>query len=261
MKYKLTLFYATTMLASPLIHGEQLIISKDQARNIGYKIWQNECGGKEDNLTFWHQAEEFPSLGIGHFIWCPQGTSCPFSEGFPLVLSFMQNKGISLPSWLTPQTPCPWKTRDAFMRDFNSKRMKELRVFLKNTFEAQAAFIVQRMIDAVPIMIESLPRAKRAHIKQQFYRVAQAPNGIYALVDYVNFKGIGIKLKEQYHGHGWGLLQILQKMNGINTKTALQDFVTNAKDVLQERVVHAPPTRNEQQFIPGWFKRLDTYLT
>jgi hypothetical protein len=44
-----------------------------QKASIGRKIWQNESGGTVEGLTAWNVGEEFPSLGIGHFIWYPAG--------------------------------------------------------------------------------------------------------------------------------------------------------------------------------------------
>ena len=43
-------------------------------------------------------------------------------------------------------------------------------------------------------------------------RVASSPQGCYALVDYVNFKGEGVLSTERYRGQGWGLLQVLEEM-------------------------------------------------
>jgi len=44
-------------------------LSASQKAAIGKKIWQNECACSVDGLTTWNAGEEFPSLGIGHFIW------------------------------------------------------------------------------------------------------------------------------------------------------------------------------------------------
>ncbi len=44
--------------------------------------------------------------------------------------------------------------------------------------------------------------------------MAASPNGVYALVDYVNFKGEGTLATERYQDHGWGLLQVLEGMKG-----------------------------------------------
>ena len=44
-----------------------------QRKSGGMKIWQNESGATVSGLTHWNEGEEFPSLGIGHFIWYPHG--------------------------------------------------------------------------------------------------------------------------------------------------------------------------------------------
>ena len=38
---------------------------------IGSRIYKNEALGKPEYLTHWNEGEDFPSLGIGHFIWRP----------------------------------------------------------------------------------------------------------------------------------------------------------------------------------------------
>ena len=48
-------------------------LSRTDAAAIGSKIWQNECGGTVSGLTSWNAGEDFPSLGIGHFIWYVAG--------------------------------------------------------------------------------------------------------------------------------------------------------------------------------------------
>ncbi|MBX9724225.1 MAG: hypothetical protein K2X81_22645, partial [Candidatus Obscuribacterales bacterium] len=47
----------------------KLHLSEKEAAAVGQKIWRNECSGSIDGLTSWNAGEEFPSLGIGHFIW------------------------------------------------------------------------------------------------------------------------------------------------------------------------------------------------
>ena len=37
----------------------------------------------------------------------------------------------------------------------------------------------------------------KENLEYQFYRVANSPNGLYALIDYVNFKGEGINDSEK----------------------------------------------------------------
>ena len=110
-------------------------------------------------------------------------------------------------------------------------------------------------------MRRSLPSAgDRARVTDRFYAVAESPQGIYALIDYVNFKGEGVAASERYRGQGWGLLQVLEEMRGTpRGPAAAREFSGAAKRVLQRRVENAPPARNESRWLPGWMKRCDTY--
>src|SRR6476661_2837441 len=48
-------------------------LSPAQLQRVGQRIWQNECAGTVEGLTSWNSSEDFASLGIGHFIWYPEG--------------------------------------------------------------------------------------------------------------------------------------------------------------------------------------------
>jgi hypothetical protein len=86
--------------------------------------------------------------------------------------------------------------------------------------------------------------------------------GMYALIDYVNFKGEGVLKTERYAGQSWGLLQVLEEMHGIESgPEALQEFCKAARAVLARRVMNAPKERNEQKWLPGWEKRINTYCS
>ncbi|MGY8687158.1 MAG: hypothetical protein ACKVHP_05390, partial [Verrucomicrobiales bacterium] len=82
-------------------------VSAKDAQRIGKKIWQNEAAGTVAGLTSWNKGEHFASLGIGHFIWYPAGTPQTFKESFRPLMGFLQSRGVRLPPWLTPQSPCP----------------------------------------------------------------------------------------------------------------------------------------------------------
>lgn len=235
-------------------------IPRQQAKAIGQKIWKNECGNTIEGLTFWNEKEDFPSLGIGHFIWYPRGKKQLFKESFPDLVRFIAAAGRPVPSWLQTegQLYCPWRTRAAFMKDFNSKRMQELRQFLVSTIDLQVAFIIRRLMSALPIMLKSVSPKKRAHIIRQFKRVARTPQGVYALADYVNFKGEGIRAQEAYQGKRWGLLQVLEHMKG-KSSDPVHEFAQSAVYVLTQRVKYAP--RDESQWLEGWKNRIATYTT
>ncbi len=241
-----------TSLAAP----PALQLSSDAAMAIGQKIWRNEGLGKVENLTVWNKGEEFPSLGIGHFIWYPTGVTGPFEESFPQLLQTLQQQR-TLPPWLRNNPSAPWHSRDAFYADIDSPRMRELRQLLQDTIPQQTAVIVKRMEAALPKMLATLgDEAKRQHVEQQFYRVANSPNGLYALIDYVNFKGEGTSPKERYNHQGWGLLQVLESMPGKSD--TMSEFVAAADVALTRRVKNA--SRDESRWLPGWRNRLTSYL-
>ena len=238
----------------------QIIVTGHDAEKIGQKIWENECQGSKEQLTWWKEGENFASLGIGHFIWFPHNCAAPFTETFPSLLIFMKGKGAKLPQWLAknPQQPCPWNSREDFFLQFHTQRMQQLRKFLTKTIDLQVQFIMFRLQDTLPSLLDTVSHEKKGHIQEQFNRIAQSPLGLYALIDYIHFKGEGTNPNEQYNGKGWGLLQVLERMNGNEIGyTALQEFAHAATTVLTQRVAHAP---HEAGYLPGWQKRIETYV-
>lgn len=243
-------------------HVEAAInLSPAETRRIGNKIWQNECGGTVAGLTSWNAGENFASLGIGHFIWYPKGVTGPFDESFPKFVDFASSRGTKLPAVAAAKSGCPWSTRAEFTAAAQSEPMKELRAFLARTIDLQAEFLVHRLREALPKMLAEGGAANHAQIQERFDRVAGTANGCYALVDYVNFKGEGVLATERYAGQGWGLLQVLEGMKTeASGREAVKSFAESAKTVLRNRVRNSPPARNEARWLPGWLKRVDTYL-
>jgi hypothetical protein len=250
-------------LASAAVH-----LSPAETRRIGTKIWQNECNGTLAGLTSWNAGENFASLGIGHFIWYPEGAHGPFEESFPQFVRFVadaraREKPLSFPRILDPKglNACPWNSRAEFLSARNSPEMSELRNFLANSIDLQAEFLVQRLQQALPKMLAAAPASERARVEQQVDRVAGSPMGCYALVDYVNFKGEGVLATERYAGKGWGLLQVLETMSQESTgREAVKSFAESAKRVLTNRVRNSPTERHESRWLPGWLARIDTYV-
>lgn len=238
---------------------EYIQVALRDAATIGQRIWMNEGSAKVENLTVWNQGENFASLGIGHFIWYPPAKEGPFQETFPDLIVFLREQGVNVPAWLQNTSDAPWNSLAEFKANEQSLQMIELRNFLKNNIPQQVQFIIQRLEDALPKMLETLPTEKqRNQVFEQFYRVAQTPNGVYALVDYVNFKGEGISSRERYNGEGWGLLQVLENMSG-RSDNVLTEFAEAALFVLKRRIGNAPPERNEARWLSGWTNRIKTY--
>jgi hypothetical protein len=245
----------------------QLVLPDDLAKKIGQKIWLNETGGKIDAITSWNANEEFASLGIGHFIWFPVGKWLPFEESFPALLEFMRKKNVRLPAWLDQtQIPAnPWTSRAEFRKNANSPQMKELRQFLLDTVPEQTQFMVARAQGAMEKILKTTPDgAEREHIVIQFTRVIRASENFYPLIDYINFKGEGTNPneaamdRETGRRQGWGLKQVLLKMNGVtgDPKAVRAEFADAAQFVLQQRVRNLPSNR---VFEVGWLRRVATY--
>ena len=235
-------------------------LSPAQRRAIGMKIWRNESGGKVSGLTHWNEGEEFPSLGIGHFIWYPKGFNGRWTETFPEFIRFAQARGArGIPATaLLPD--CPWNSRAAFQKDFNGARLKELRQWLASNIDLQTDFIMAKSRAALPKIMAAAPASQRNRIRTNYEKVATTPNGTYALIDYVNFKGDGTNPREQYKGQGWGLLWVLLEMRDVaGGQAAAREFAAAAKRRLDLRVRNSPPARGENRWTAGWHNRCDTY--
>jgi hypothetical protein len=244
---------AQILAAVALSHGDAL--------RIGRKIWQNECNGTIAGLTSWNEGENFASLGIGHFIWYPKNQRGPFEESFPKLVSFIASRGAELPALLSRigETPCPWNSRAEFLHAQQTPAMNQVRQFLANTVDFQAEFLIARLQNALPKMLAEAAPSDRANVQQQFERMASTQEGCFALADYVNFKGEGVLHTERYQGQGWGLLQVLESMHGIEPATAVNEFSRSAKTVLKRRVQNAPPQRHESRWLSGWIQRVNCY--
>jgi len=236
-------------------------LSHADITRIGKRIWQNECNGTIEGLTAWNEGEDFASLGIGHFIWYPKDRRGPFEESFPKLVAFISKRGAKLPALLlgSGEKPCPWNSRAEFLRAQHTAEMNQLRRFLADTIDLQAEFLVARLESALPKMVAEAEPSDRANVKQQFDRLTKTPQGCYALVDYVNFKGEGVLHTERYHGQGWGLLQVLEAMHGTSDTGAVDEFAHAATAVLTRRVQNAPAERRESRWLSGWIQRVHSY--
>ncbi|MEA1952880.1 MAG: hypothetical protein U9O24_00620 [Campylobacterota bacterium] len=249
------------------LFAAQINLTNKQANFIAKKVWQNEGAGKDKYLIWWNKGEDFASLGIGHAIWFPKGHTEKFREVFPMMLEFMQKKGVDMPLWLTPQSDLPWKNKKEFLaaKKAKTKQYMELFNFLKKTFSYQAEFMAQRLSQALPQILKTIKSpTKQALIKKRFHEVMHNKNGsvnekgLYVLLDYTNFKGEGTLKSERYNGKGWGLLQVLEHMNP-KEPNRLKAFANSAKAMLSRRIKNSPAARGEERWRKGWNVRLKTY--
>jgi hypothetical protein len=251
----IVLGFNATCYAEDLIH-----LSSADAMKVAIKIWFNESGGSVLGLTSWNAGEDFASVGIGHFIWYPERSKYARTGSFLQLIKYMETQRIEVPSWLEGNVPsCPWHDRGQFTQDLYSPTMSELRQFLVDTIPIQAQFMVYRMNKAFNHILASVPVDERVYLRKQFKQMTASSQGIYALVDYVNFKGDGIGYVDR-RGHGWGLLQVLEKMKAApHSMPPLEAFAWSADKVLTQRVEDSKPYKDEAHWLAGWRKRVWSY--
>ncbi|WP_291824318.1 hypothetical protein [Marinobacter sp.] len=238
-----------------------LVLSDQQLKWVGEQIFRNECAGRYDCLVHWNRGEAFPSLGIGHFIWYPAGVDERFVESFPALIRFMADRSVAIPEWLAvePVPDAPWPDRPAFLQADGSERVTGLRAFLDRTKAVQVAFIFRRTEQSLSRVLDAVPDARRYEVAAHIKALAGTPGGVYALMDYVNFKGEGLSPTERYNDQGWGLLQVLLAMSGSPGQSALVQFREAAGTVLERRAENAENPIERERWLPGWRKRLETY--
>lgn len=251
------------VLAAPPAAAQAPSLDEAQLAWLGERIFENECGGRRSCLTSWNDGEDFPSLGIGHFIWYRAGQRERFEESFPRLLAWLAENGAALPAWLGEEpleADNPWADRESFYADFDGPRMAGLRRLLEDTRDLQARFIARRLTVSADAIARSFPAPRRARAAEAVRRLAEShpPLGLYALIDYLHFKGSGLLESERYRGQGWGLKQVLAELGG--RAPTLEHFVAAAETVLRRRVDNAPPERGEARWLEGWTARLRTYL-
>ena len=237
-------------------------LTSAQTNWLGERIFANECNLKIPCLTSWNAGEDFPSLGIGHFIWYRANQQDKFVESFPALLDFYEAENVALPQWLVdlPGRHNPWQSREQFLAELEGERLQSLRNFLNSTRDVQVKFIIQRMQTSLPSLLANAEKPKE--IQSLFYEIAttEAPLGMYGLIDYVNFKGEGTAQTERYQNQGWGLLQVLETLDNTRDQSALMpQFAAAARTVLARRVANSPIARNEQRWLEGWNNRTRTY--
>jgi hypothetical protein len=234
-------------------------LSAGQKTLIGRKIWQNECAGSIDGLMTWNAGEEFPSIGIGHFIWYPAGFKGRFEESWPSFVVFARQRGAELPA-LAREAHSPWSHKAEFQKDFKSMRSTALRTWLAGNVGLQTDFIIARSHAALGKILAAAPASEKSRIEANYRKVSTTSQGTYALIDYVNFKGEGTQVAERYKGQGWGLMQVLGGMKEAPAGApAAREFAASAKRILSRRIANSPPARGENRWEDGWHNRCDTY--
>ncbi len=248
-------------LTSSLLSAHCLpAINAEDAHKIGMQIFQNEASGREDLLVFWSQYEPFPSLGIGHNIWFPQGRIFSYTEQFPLLCDFLEKYGIQLPAWLheARKHGAPWASRDEFLQD--TRRVQELRNLLKSTIDVQTYFMIERLEEKLLVIIQEAPFEKQERVAHVSALLKSTTLGMYALIDYLNLKGDGLNPKEESNGERWGLAQVLLDMpDDLNYENVHKAFTISAAKILLRLVENSAPDYQRVKWLKGWINRVSSY--
>jgi hypothetical protein len=223
----------------------------------------NEGTKEKKNLAFWSTNEAFPSLGIGHFIW---GTDGVYDYVFPQFVDFLLEKSEETPPAFTFPTKYQtslynklivngkltypkeaWKDKESFDK---STITSELRNFLDETEvkNMQREFIMQRAYKSIYSIIETEkdPTIK-TKLKTRINKlINESDNSRFALLDYINFKGNGLKTTERVNGKGWGLKQVIL---GMNDPIDLNSFIISAKARLKVRLDDDKAKNKEKYYI------------
>lgn len=261
-RYLSSLLFPVIFVSQAIAQPAMPRLDQDELEWLGDRIFANECNRQLRCLTSWNDGEDFPSLGLGHFIWYQAGQQEAFVETFPALLERLTAEAVELPAWvILNDMEQPWPDRESFIAALDGPELRELRSLLQDTMAVQTRFIVSIFGTRLESLLGTLAANERAVIENKIARIlAEDPRrGSYALIDYVHFKGDGSSLAERYADTGWGLLQVLQEMppEGVSP---LADFVSSAETVLARRVANAPPERDEKRWLTGWNNRLSTYL-
>ena len=170
----------------------------------------------------------------------------------------LEAAGVALPAWLAGRDS-PWPDRAAFVAAGADPRLVELRALLERTRSEQAGFILHRLERALAPILAAVPPGEQARVHADLEALAGTTGGLFALVDYVNFKGEGLRASERYRGEGWGLRDVLLAMSPGDADSAPRRFAVGAEQVLRRRVANAPAARGEARWLAGWTVRVRRY--
>lgn len=261
-----TLIFLCLIFISKWVFAAQFTasLSQEQLYKLVSNIEQRETAGKDKYLTYWSKNEDFPSFGIGHFIWLPKNSTQTFKQTFPELVKYLSVKSKP-PVWLAELLPfeLPWQNKQQFDTDFNKTKLTQLRQWLIITKQLQAEFIYQRFIKELNLSKKTLSKEELVILEFHLAQLIKEPAGLLAIIDYANFKGIGNNSREVYkdgeNNIGWGLINAILLMDNDKDYPPLVNFIEKAKFVLKRRTELAPEYKNEARWLKGWFSRIDSY--
>lgn len=235
-------------LSSPLIAQTSFLQKLSEA------LYKNEADCKNHNLTHWGKNEEFPSLGLPHAIWYGTSSSKKYQEQFPELIRYLRknlnasDQQISWPLLLqkNPLPPAPWASQAEFaeikkvslaienvkeslqLADIKKNKaalykdaysLFEIRHFLSNPkiLQLQAQFVIEKTFLSLHRILAASHRESPTEAQELYQKIQLllgSPEGVLSIVDYLNFKGEGLKPSERtpLGKYPWGLKTVLEIM-------------------------------------------------
>ncbi len=235
-------------------HMEQAM---EQAKQAGVAY-------QEPSLLRW-DARGFLYLGASEAIWYPDipAGEKKFLEDWPTLRSELQKRGFSIPTLALG--PSPWRSGEELEADLanltkedsqiinpaertRKRELEELLTFLKreDVIKVEYTLLIDRLERALDPQSETylfanLPPGKGAIMEKNFRELASLqdslghPLGLYALVDYCNFKGEGIAAAEHYNTQAWGLSELLFEMEDLRSNRPLLEKYIDRLELQQKR--------------------------
>lgn len=172
-------------------------MSEEQLSQLSKKLYQNVTKGDAEQFLTWNDTQQALHLGFG-FVWYPQTSANVSKSTFPAYLRYLQSQNVPLPIWLmNAQTlGAPWTTRQSFATSQRDPEIRELRRILETTKELQALYLLQRLHEKTPTLVQAASGADRERLIHNLQSLQNAKGGLYPLLDYMSFdeKGLSIVL-------------------------------------------------------------------
>lgn len=225
-------FFSDSLSRNPKISDDQ-IIDTIQRNEMGWDI----NGPDDSELITQNDGEDFPSLGIGHFVW----DAGEHGNSFHRMITYIQEKRwVSIDPDIhyitSPEKPdghhSTWPHRDKIIQ------------LLKETKHDQLAYIKSRLMGFRSDHLNS-PVARRNFD----YLYGSAP---VILLDYVNFKGEG----DSSGSDNYGLQNVLETMGPASSSS---DAVLRFQKAAIARLHGNRNAADWNRWWDGWTNRIGRY--
>ncbi|CAA6812730.1 MAG: Unknown protein [uncultured Thiotrichaceae bacterium] len=163
-------------------------ISEDELSRVSQRLYQNITQGDADRIVQWNDQQQSLNLGFG-FVWYPQTSVLTAKSSFPKYLQYLQKEQVPLPIWLVNAMPrgAPWSNRQSFEQSIGDPEMRELRRILRMTKELQVLFLLERLHENTPKMVQQAKGRERKRLIYNLHAMQNVKDGLYPLLDYVSF--------------------------------------------------------------------------